>query len=303
MPKLIGLIGYPVKHSISPYLQQAALDYYQLDIRYELWETVPEKLESTMAGLRGPQKLGANVTTPYKEKVLPLLDEVDEVAKLIGAVNTIAKRDDKLVGFNTDALGFIEALDKRGHFDPKGKVVVILGAGGAARAVSFALVNKGVESLTIINRTFERAKTLANSLRNYITDSSLRSEGLKTEVAVSPWPSSSLRHAGGNLDKAFGHCHLIVNCTTIGTKYSSQEGQSPLSIEMIPRGVLVYDLVYNPSPTPLLQLAQEAGAHTLSGLAMLVYQGAASFELWTGREAPLDIMLNKAKEMLTGGKR
>jgi shikimate dehydrogenase len=291
MSKLIGLIGYPIKHSISPYLQQAALDYYRLDIRYELWETVPEKLESSIAGLRETRKLGANVTTPYKEKALPLLDEVDEVARLIGAVNTIAKRDAKLIGFNTDAHGFMEALDKIGHFDPQGKEVVTLGAGGVARAVSFALVNKGVESLMIINRTFERAKRLADNLMNYIAMA-----GLKTEVSASPWQDE-------DISQALEHCHLIVNCTTIGMKYSSQEGQSPLSIEMIPGGAFVYDLVYNPSPTPLLQLAQEAGAHTLGGLAMLVYQGAASFELWTGRKAPLDIMLNKAKEILAGGER
>lgn len=291
MSKLIGLIGYPIKHSISPYLQQAALDYYQLDIRYELWETVSEKLEPSIAGLREAQKLGANVTTPYKERVLPLLDDVDEAAKLIGAVNTIAKRDGKLIGFNTDAYGFIEALDKIGHFDPQGKRVVILGAGGAARAVGFTLVNEGVESLLIINRTFEQAERLAGNLMSYIARA-----GLKIEISALPWQ-------GEGISQAIEHCNLIVNCTTIGTRYSSQEGQSPLSSEMIPRGALVYDLVYNPSPTPLLQLAREAGAHTLSGVAMLAYQGAASFELWTGREAPLDIMFSKAKEILAGGER
>jgi shikimate dehydrogenase len=291
MSQFIGLIGYPVKQSISPYFQQAALDYYQLDIRYELWETKPEELDAAVAELRGPQKLGANVTTPYKGKVLPLLDEVNELADLIGAVNTVVKRDNKLVGFNTDAHGFIEALEKEAYFDSKGKRAVILGAGGAARAVSFALVQKGINSLMIANRTLERAETLADSLRNYIRDSSLCSEGLKTDVSVLPWREV-------NVSQALRHCQLIVNCTTIGMKRSSQEGKSPLSIEVIPKGALVYDLIYNPLLTPLLQLAQKAGAATLSGLAMLVYQGAASFELWTGRKAPLDIMFSKAKEAL-----
>jgi len=309
MPKFIGLIGYPVKHSISPYFQQAALDYYQLDIRYEAWETSPAELEFTVAKIKEPQNLGANVTVPYKEAVLPLLDEVDDLANLIGAVNTIAKRDDKLIGFNTDAYGFIEALNKEGHFEPRGTGVVILGAGGAARAVSFALVQKKMSALIIINRTFERGKALADSLRSYIRDSSPDSErseeeelrvtwsgGLGTEVIALPWQSLSFH-------ETLDHCELIVNCTTIGTKYSSQEGQSPLSIEVIPRDILVYDLVYNPWPTPLLQLAQKAGANILGGLPMLVYQGAASFELWTDREAPVDIMLNKAKEVLIGGER
>jgi len=291
MTKFIGLIGYPVKHSISPHFQRAALDYYQLDICYEVWETSSGKLESMIAGLREPQNLGANVTVPYKEAVLPLLDDVDELASLIGAVNTIVKRDDKLVGFNTDAYGFIEALYQEGHFEPQGKRVVILGAGGVARAVSFALVREKAISLVIINRSLARAEALADSLRSYIAES-----GLETKVAALPWQSSTS-------GESFDHCHLIVNCTTIGMRYSPREGQSPLSLEVIPKGVLVYDLVYNPYPTPLLQLAERAGAGALSGLAMLVYQGAASFELWTGREAPVDIMLKRAREMLMGGAR
>ena len=303
MPKFIGLIGYPIKHSLSPYFQQAALDYYHLDIRYEAWETSPAQLRDVVDSLRKPQNLGANVTVPYKETVLPLLDEIDDGASSIGAVNTIVKRDNRLLGFNTDVHGFIEALCREGHFEPEGKQVVILGAGGAAKAVSFALVQKKANSLLIVNRTLERAEALADSLKRYIRDSSpslrsglrlTRSEELKTNVATLPWQSLS---SGETL----GHCHLIVNCTTIGMKYSSQEGQSPLSIEVIPKNILVYDLVYNPWPTPLLQLAQKAGANILGGLPMLVYQGAASFELWTGRKAPVDIMLRKAEEILMGG--
>jgi shikimate dehydrogenase len=294
MAKYIGLIGYPLKHSISPFFQQAALDHYQFDIRYESWEASPEELELIVAKLREPQNLGANVTTPHKETVLPLLDEVDDLVSSIGAVNTIVKRDNKLLGFNTDAYGFIQALDKEGNFDPRDKQVVILGAGGVARAVSFALVQKKASSLFIANRTLERAERLADDLKRYIRDSSRRSGELKAEIAALPWQSLTSRGT-------FDHCHLIVNCTTMGMKHSSQEGQSPLSIEVIPRGILVYDLLYNPSPTPLLQVAQRAGANILGGLAMLIYQGAFSFELWTERKAPLDIMFNKAREVLMGG--
>ena len=296
MSRYIGLIGYPIKHSISPYFQQAALDYYQLDICYEAWETEPSQLQDIVNNLRKPQNVGANVTVPHKEAVLPLLNEVDDLALSIGAVNTIVKKGDRLLGFNSDAYGFIEVLDKEGHFDPEGKRVVILGAGGAAKAVGFALVQKNASSLVIINRTFERAQTLADRLASYRTDSSSGMETAKTEVAALPWQSLGSH-------QTFSHCHLIINCTTMGMKHSSQEGQSPLSLEVIPRGVLVYDLVYNPWPTPLLKLAQKAGADILGGLPMLVYQGAASFKLWTGREAPIDIMFGKAKEILTGGKR
>ena len=296
MSKYIGLIGYPIKHSISPYFQQAAMDHYQLDICYELWETSPEKLQDMVDSLRKPQNLGANVTVPYKETVLPLLDEVDGLASSIGAVNTIVKRDDRLLGFNTDAYGFIEALHKEGHFEPDGKRVVILGAGGVARAVSFALLQGKVLSLAITDGISERASALADSLGSYIRDSSLGSETPKTKVIAFQWQSLSSA-------ETFENCDLIVHCTTIGMKHSSQEGQSPLSIEVIPKGALVYDLVYNPWPTPLLQLAQKAGADILGGLPMLVYQGAASFELWTGRRAPFDIMFSKAKEAFMGGEK
>ena len=296
MSRYIGLIGYPLKHSISPDFQQAALDYYQLDIRYELWETKPEKLQPAVAKIKEDQNLGANVTVPYKEAVLPFLDEVDDLASSIGAVNTIVKKDVRLLGFNTDAYGFIAALGKEGHFDPEGKRVVILGAGGVARAVSFTLVQRKVASLAITDGIFERARALVENLVKYIKGASPSSKDLEPDVTAFQWQSLS---SAATLD----NCDLIVHCTTIGMKHSPQEGQSPLSLEVIPKGILVYDLVYNPWSTPLLRLAQKAGANTLGGLPMLVYQGAASFKLWTGREAPVEIMLNKAKEILTGGKR
>ena len=286
MPRHIGLIGYPVKYSISPFFQQAALDYYELDICYEAWETLPGELEETVSRLRHPQNLGANVTVPYKESVLPLLDEIDEVASLIGAVNTIVKRDDRLEGFNTDAHGFIQALREQGNFEPESKQAIILGAGGAARATSLVLMQEKAGSLTILNRTLERAEALADSLR-----SCQASTGLETKIVVLPWSTV-------NMPGTFEHCHLVVNCTTIGMKHSPGEGKSPLSLETIPSTALVYDLIYNPSPTPLLQLAQRAGANILGGLPMLVYQGVASFELWTQRKAPVDIMLKKAEEVL-----
>jgi shikimate dehydrogenase len=295
MSRYIGLIGYPIKHSISPFFQQAALDYYQLDIRYEAWETAPAQLQDMVNDLRKPQNIGANVTVPYKETVLPLLDEIDDLASSIGAVNTIVKKDDRLMGFNTDAYGFIEALDKEGHFDPEGKQVVILGAGGVARAVGFALVQMKVASLAISDGIFGRASGLAGNLVSYTKGASPSSKDLRPDITAFQWQNLS---SAGTLD----NCDLIVHCTTIGMKDSPQEGLSPLSLEVIPKNVLVYDVVYNPWLTPLLRLAQKAGANILGGLPMLVYQGAASFKLWTGREAPVDIMFNKAKEALTGGK-
>ena len=293
MSRYIGLIGYPLKHSVSPYFQQAALDHYQLDIRYEAWETSPAGLPDIVKDLRKPQNIGANVTVPYKETVLPLLDGVDDLASLIGAVNTIVKKGDKLLGFNTDAYGFTEALDKEGHFDPKGKRVVMLGAGGVARAVTFVLVQRKAASLGITDGIFERASALTENLVRYIKSAPGSLGNLETEVRAFQWMNVGSA-------KTFVDCDLILHCTTIGMKDSPQEGQSPLSLEVIPKNVLVYDVVYNPWLTPLLGLAQKAGADILGGLPMLVYQGAASFKLWTGKEAPVDIMLKRANEMLTG---
>ncbi len=293
MPKYVGLIGYPLKHSISPYFQQAALDYYQLDIRYQAWETEPDRLPDVVKGLRDPDKVGANVTTPYKQAVVGLLDEVDDLAKLIGAVNTIVKRGGRLIGFNTDAYGFCEALEKEGHFDPAAKRVVVLGAGGVARAATFVLAQERIASLAITDGIFERAAALARNLQSYARSGSVSWKGQAPEIRAFPWADVSS-------PTTFANCDLIVHCTTMGMKDSPQEGQSALKPEVIPRNILVYDVVYNPRLTPLLRLAQQAGANTLDGLPMLVYQGAASFELWTDKEAPVEIMLNRAEEMLTG---
>jgi shikimate dehydrogenase len=262
MSSCIGLIGYPLKHSISPYFQQAALDFYRLDIRYEAWETIPVELPAVVKNLRNPENLGANVTVPYKETVLSLLDAVDDLACSIGAVNTIVKKGNKLVGANTDAHGFV-------------------------------LLQRKIASLAITDGVFERAHALADDLVGHIAETSSGSRDLEPSISSFEWQ---------NLDSTgtLAGCELIVHCTTIGMKDSPQEGQSPLRLEVIPEGVLVYDVVYNPRLTPLLKLAREAGADTLDGLPMLVYQGAASFRLWLGKEAPVDVMLKTAEEMLAG---
>ena len=286
MAQFIGLIGYPLKHSVSPDFQQAALDYCKLDVRYEAWETKAENLASAIDQLRQPSNLGANITVPYKETALHLIDEVDDFANLVGAVNTIVNRDGKLVGFNTDSRGFLKALHEDAKFEPQNNRVMVLGAGGAARAVSFALIKEKVSALAISNRNLARAESLVRSLVEYASDSKLN-----TEVIVLPW-------WGSEIQKMIQNCRLIVNCTTLGMKWSHHEEQSPLMTGSIHKDALVYDLVYNPSETPLLRMAREAGATTIGGLPMLVYQGAASFEIWTGREAPIDIMFLAARKAL-----
>jgi shikimate dehydrogenase len=280
MTKFVGLIGNKLSHSISPQFQQAAFDYLGLDIRYEVWETAKDELPKVVEGMRDASKLGANVTIPHKEAVLPLLDDVDNGARRIGAVNTIVNLGSKLTGYNTDASGFMRALRDDGAFSPRNKRVVLLGAGGAARAVGFALVDVGVRSLIILNRSVERGRALAWDLK--VSD---------TEVVALSWKD-------GNTLTALAECDLLVNCTSVGMKDGSGEGKSPLGIGLIPKRALVYDVVYNPLETPLLAAAKKAGARTLGGLPMLVDQGAASFELWTGKSAPVDIMMRVAKRAL-----
>jgi len=174
-----------------------------------------------------------------------------------------------------------------GGFEPENKRAVILGAGGAARAVSLALLSEKVGPLAIANRTLKRAEALVDSLAKYAG-----AGGTEAELHALSWHGPELREAIRN-------CHLVVNCTTLGMKYASQAGQFPLEADWISAGVLVYDLVYNPPETPLLKMAQKAGARALGGLPMLVYQGAASFSLWTGREAPVDIMFSAARKALS----
>jgi shikimate dehydrogenase len=283
MGKTVFLIGYPLKHSVSSAFQRAAFDHHHLDVRYENRETDRAELETAVKNLRRSSVLGANVTIPHKERVLSLLDDLDESAARIGAVNTIVNRGGRLLGFNTDAPGFLSALRYEARFECRGVSAVLLGAGGAARAVGFALVREGAKRLMIANRSADRAEKLAAFLRGQA--------GHGTEVVSEAW--ESLRSG-----RMLPRCDLLVNCTSLGMKHSAIEGQSPLEADAMPDGVLVCDLVYNPEETPLLKEARRAGAVVLGGLPMLVYQGAASFGLWTGKEPPLDIMFRKAREAL-----
>ena len=279
--KLVGLIGYPLAHSISAVFQQAALDHLRLDARYELWETEREALGERVAGIRRPDFLGANVTVPYKELVIPLLDEIDPLAGRIGAVNTIVNRDGRLCGYNTDMTGFARALREEGGFDASGTRVVLLGAGGAGRAAVMALIEGKAATVTISDIDRERAERLVHDL------------GRKGETilhAVAPGEE--------NLAAVMKKCQLLVNCTPIGMRHSKEEHDLPMPSELIPAGALVFDIIYNPLETRFLAEARRRGARTLGGLSMLVYQGAASFELWTGRQAPADVMFHAARQAL-----
>lgn len=276
MTQRLGIIGYPIGHSISPVFQQAALDHLGIDATYQAWEVAPDDVEGVVGDLRQPGTLGINVTVPHKEAVIPFLDDVDDWATAAGAVNTIVNRQNRLSGHNTDGTGFLRALLEECGFKPQGRRILVLGAGGAARGVVLALSREAAASLTIANRTVARAQFLAQL------------------AAVSGIESSAIPLAGPEIDAAAQSADLIVNCTTMGMTHGPDEGGSPLMGAQIPSTMLVNDLVYNPRETPLLREAKRAGAQTLGGIHMLVYQGAASFEMWTGQPAPVPVMLAAA---------
>ncbi|MDA1128295.1 MAG: shikimate dehydrogenase [Chloroflexi bacterium] len=285
MTQRLGIIGYPIGHSISPIFQQAGLDHLGIDATYEKWEVTPDKVGEFVASLRSPGTLGINITVPHKRAVIPFLDEVDEWATTAGAVNTIVNRDGRLTGHNTDGPGFLRALLVETGYSPEGTRALILGAGGAARGILLALVRGGVESLVIANRTLERAQTLAQLAQD---------NGVAAE-AISLSQDDALTQAAANAD-------LIVNCTTMGMSHGPDEHGSPLSAAQIPATAIVNDVVYNPMQTPLLREAATAGATGLGGLHMLVYQGVLSFQMWTGQDAPVAVMLEAAtKEMASRG--
>jgi shikimate dehydrogenase len=300
MTRHIGLIGYPLKHSVSAAFQQAAFDYYKLDIRYQTWETKPNELDAIVERLRQPDTLGANVTVHHKEAIMSFLNIIEPPADQIGAVNTIIKAQNKLVGYNTDALGFMRALRGDVGFDPIDKKVVILGAGGAARAVSFTLIKSGIAGLTIIDVSPERVRAISQHLTAHL-DNNQKLSALTWDLTApldNKQNLSALTSEENSLRQALGSCDLIVNCTTIGMKHSKDEGKSPVNANLFTRDMLVCDLVYNPLETPLLKMAAAAGAKTLAGLPMLIYQGAAAFELWTARQAPVDVMFQAARGAL-----
>ncbi|MSQ12931.1 MAG: shikimate dehydrogenase [Dehalococcoidia bacterium] len=281
MTKQLGIIGYPLGHTLSPVFQQAALDACGIDARYVAWETPPDRLAERLRELRVPDVLGFNVTVPHKETVIPLLDTISDWAGDLGAVNTVVSRDGRLTGHNTDAEGFLRALKQEGDFNPRGATVLVLGAGGASRAVVLSLAREGAASVTIANRTLARAEALA------------------AEVRARGGQSHAVQLDDAHLTEALRTPPgLIVNCTTLGMAHGPAEGQSPMPTRLIPKSALVYDLVYRPAVTPLLQAAHQAGARVLGGLPMLIYQGAAAFTLWTGREAPVQAMFTAARSAL-----
>lgn len=282
MTATVALLGHPVAHSISPPMQQAALDALGVDARYEAWDVAPGEVAAAVERLRGEGVLGANVTVPHKVELLRRADEVDALAQQVGAVNTIVPRDGRLRGANTDVAGVLRTLADAG-VDVAGADVVLIGAGGAARAVVVAMRAEGAARLTIANRTAANAEALTG----------LGGDSMAVRIAPLDAASPLLR---GAMERA----RLVIHSTTLGMRHGPDESTSPVPAELFAAGQAALDLVYIPERTPFLRAAEAAGAQPIGGLGMLVYQGAESFRMWTGLEPPTEVMFAAARAALAG---
>ncbi|MGE4357768.1 MAG: shikimate dehydrogenase [Candidatus Omnitrophota bacterium] len=266
--RLYGVIGYPVRHSFSPFMHNAAFEKAKINAIYLAFEIAPANLKDALIGIKSLGVSGVNVTIPHKEACIPLLDEVDPTARIIGAVNTIVLKEGKLIGYNTDGKGFIQALQTILKIRPKGKRFFILGAGGAARAIGFSLIRTGAKRIVFYDIVRSKAEQLVIDLRLHFPNSNVE--------LSSNLPNSPLK----DFD-------CLVNATPVGMKKDD-----PLLIEpkVLHSKLAVCDLIYNPPKTKLLKIAEEKHLKTMNGLGMLLYQGVISWELWTSKKAPVGIM-------------
>lgn len=277
---ICGIIGDPIEHTMSPAIHNAMYKTMGLDYVYVAFPVTADELGQAIAGMKALNIRGLNVTIPHKVTVIPFLDRLDVLANKIGAVNTIVNDKGILTGYNTDATGFLKALIEK-DIRPAGKNVLLLGAGGAARAIGYTLAEEG-SHLTILNRKEELswAKDLAECLsQNYPTKVNAR------EITRE------------NLSKAISNTDILVNATSVGM--SPNINQSPVPADLLCANLIVFDIVYNPYQTRLLREAKEAGAQTISGLEMLDWQGALAFEKFTGKKVPVELMREAALKELS----
>lgn len=265
--QLVGLFGHPVSHSQSPMMHNTAFSETGLGFAYAAFDVEPEDLEDAVAGIRALGLKGVNVTIPHKVAIMPMLDEIDPLAKRIGAVNTVVSREGRLIGYNTDGMGYVRSLVEETGIELDKQIVTMVGAGGAARAVAFTLAEKGVKEIRIINRSRERAAVLAEHVGTIV-------------------PTTIVEQGDGAA--AIADSSLLINTTSIGMLPNVQE--TPVPAEWLHSGLIVSDLIYNPLETRLLKEARAIGATVHSGIGMFVNQGALAFELWTGERAPTEVM-------------
>jgi shikimate dehydrogenase len=274
----LGVFGDPVAHSVSPAMQNAALKHCGIDMDYARFHVRANELASALGFLRTLDFVGINLTVPHKVAAMNLLDDADASAKEIGAVNTIKVDETKLIGFNTDGRGFSRAIREEFSVDLRDLRVLVLGAGGAGRAIAVQCAKEGCERLVVANRTLEKAKSLADQLRDFFAGPKVF--GPVPRLQAIPWEEAAIRFQIANID-------LIANATPLGL---NRIDLSPVPARLLAPHLMVYDTIYSAGRTPLVSAAIEAGARAANGLSMLLHQGALAFEIWFQREAPLGVM-------------
>lgn len=280
--KFAGIIGYPLSHTLSPSMHNFIYQKLGIDVEYKKWEISPNNLKSHIEKINNENFIGANITVPYKEKIVSLLDEIRNEAKFTGAVNTIVKNNNKLIGYNTDVYGIEQTLDIKLKNDVINNAV-IFGAGGAAKAALFVLLQRGLNNLTIVNRTKSNALKMISKFNNVNCDQTIITLNEKSQIK-----------------SACLSADLIINTTILGMKNSGYEDISPIDSTFIDSNSVIFDMVYNPTKTQLIKIALERNANIIEGLNMLVYQAIKSIELWTGIRPSFDDMYSKCKEILEG---
>lgn len=278
MKKLLAVLGDPIGHSMSPFMHNDLLAYYNIGATYLPFQVKSTDLKEAVRGLKVIGIKGFNVTLPHKSAIIPLLDGVDDLAASIGAVNTVVNEAGKLIGYNTDGPGFIKGLDA---YVPsfEGQKILIIGAGGASRAIYFSMAEKRPQAVDIANRTIEKAVSLINDC---------------------PFPVSSKAISIDEANKNLGYYDIVVQTTSIGM-YPKIEEQ-PVETLNLKEQALVCDIIYNPLNTMLLQKAKQKGARTQNGIDMFVYQGALAFEKWTGIFPNIERMKDNVLRQLGGAK-
>lgn len=282
--KLVGVIGYPVEHTMSPPMHNAAFSELGMDAVYVPMAAAPDSLNTAVAGLVAAGFVGVNVTIPHKVAALELADEVSESASMVGAVNTLHFVDGQIKGFNTDGPGFLNSLSLA-EVEPSEATVTVLGSGGAARSIILHLAAAGAARINVVNRTVEKAVHLADLVNKRFNGSN---GGV---VKAYPWSESELK-------RCLAQSQLLVNTTPVGMS-SYMPDASPVNEDWLHPDLVVYDTVYNPLETKLLQQARRRGCRVISGAEMLVMQGAESFRIWFNRKPPVDVMRKALLRCLT----
>ena|SRR5947209_1945080 len=274
----LGVFGDPVEHSLSPQMQNAALKHGNIQMQYARFHISPNELEKSLRRARELKFVGLNLTLPHKIAALEWIDRLDDDAKEIGAVNVIKFEAEKAHGFNTDGRGFARAIREQFAVDLRDLRILVLGAGGAARAIALECAKSRCERLVIANGTYEKGEQLARKLRNFFKGPKVF--GPVPRLQAIPWQETAFQFQIANVD-------LVVNATPVGLNPGDP---SPLSSRLLAPQLMIYDTIYSDKPTPLISAAMEAGARAVDGLSMLLHQGALSFEIWFGRAAPLEVM-------------